>query len=450
MKFGDDVTLLKLALLSGEIEVDEITAYENDGNPSSATFVQMVRSALLHLYDNAFLQNHPLTALWAGGQAGDRLTHAQDLRRVLLDSIERLRPQSATHGDAARVYAVLTYRCVDGLTIEGIEQKLGLSRRQTHREFTKGVEAVSNQLQDLLAARTPPPTESNAPVDMIGEPSRLQLAEAELARLSREVHREALILADVVAGVCRLLEPRLQRRHIVIEAIGLQQTSPVLADKTLLRQALLNLLSHAVDALPNGATLEISAWEAPAVVRLRLQESGIDITGCGQITPPSQREGVALMVAQSLVAAQNGTLLFDTSCGRWSAEMTLPAALTPTILIVDDNRNLIELFQRYLAGHRIIAIGAGSGDEAAALLRKTSPQAIILDVMMPHQDGWEVLQKLRREPMSAEIPILVCSVLREHDLALSLGASDTLVKPVSQPALLDALRRWLGPLHPLD
>jgi AraC-like DNA-binding protein len=113
-----------------------------------------VRSALLHLYDNAFLQNHPLTATWAGATSGDRLTHVQDLRRVLLDSIERLRPQSAAHGDAARAYAVLTYRCVDGLTIEEIEHKLGLSRRQTYREFNKGVEAVTAQLQDLLGTRT--------------------------------------------------------------------------------------------------------------------------------------------------------------------------------------------------------------------------------------------------------------------------------------------------------
>ncbi len=91
-----------------------------------------------------------------------------------------------------------------------------------------------------------------------------------------------------------------------------------------------------------------------------------------------------------------------------------------------------------------------SGADALALLRQLTPQAIVLDVMMPHQDGWEILQALRQEPACATIPVIVCSVLREHDLALSLGASDTLVKPVSQPALLDVLRRWLGTLHPVE
>ena len=430
--------------------MQEISAEEIDNSSQPASFQQMVRSVLLHLYDNAFLQSHPLTALWAGGQAGDRLTHAQNLRRALLDCIERLRPQSAAHGDAARAYAVLTYRCVDGLTIEEIEQKLGLSRRQTYREFTKGIEAVSNQLQDLLAARMPPLEHSSAPATKTGELSRRELAEAELERLGREARCEALILADVVAGVCKLLETRLQRRAMTIRTTGLQQLSPVLADRTLLRQALLNLLSYAVDTLPDGACLDISTQSASTAIQLFIHQANAAPTEGEQLSPPLQREGVALTVAQSLIAAQNGKLSYDASQGRWSAEIVLPAALTPTIMVIDDNRDLIELFQRYLAGHRVVVVGAGSGEEAASLMRQVNPQAILLDVMMPHQDGWEVLQQLRREPAAAETPIIVCSVLREHDLALSLGASDTLVKPVSQPALLDALRRWLGSLHPLD
>ena len=93
---------------------------------------------------------------------------------------------------------------------------------------------------------------------------------------------------------------------------------------------------------------------------------------------------------------------------------------------------------------------ATDGAVALSELRASAFDLVILDVMMPHQDGWEVLQALRQEPACATVPIIVCSVLREHDLALSLGANDTLVKPVSQPALLDVLRRWLGTLHPVE
>lgn len=424
--------------------MSDTTTFDLEQDDATADFQHAVRSALLHLYDNAFLQNHPLTAIWAGETSGDRLTHVQDLRRVLLDSIERLRPQSTAHGDAARAYAVLTYRCVDGLTVEEIERKLGLSRRQTYREFNKGIEAVAVQLQDLLGARvhnaTPPAPATLTPV------SRRELAEAELARLSKEIRSEAVLLSDVVSGVCRLLEARLQRRDMVVAIKGLHDAPPVFADRTLLRQALLNLLSYALDVLPEGSRLTLTTATMPGAVCLHLRQQAPGSNS----SPTRMREGVALTVAHSLLAAQSGRLRLDETPNQWAAEIVLSAAQTPTLLIIDDNRGLIELFQRYLAGHRVFVVGAESGDAALTLLQQLTPQAIVLDVMMPHQDGWEVLQKLRAAPALATTPILVCSVLREHDLSLTLGASDTLVKPVSQPALLDALRRWLGTLHPVE
>ncbi|MGQ9683779.1 MAG: response regulator [Anaerolineae bacterium] len=63
--------------------------------------------------------------------------------------------------------------------------------------------------------------------------------------------------------------------------------------------------------------------------------------------------------------------------------------------------------------------------------------------MMPEQDGWETLQTLRAQPGLQDTPIIVCSILDEPQLALSLGADDVLRKPVSQAALLQTLSRWL-------
>lgn len=430
--------------------MSEITPDAASADEETTDFSQIVRSALLHLYDNAFLQNHPLTVLLAAGAAGDRLTHAQALRRTLLDCIERLRPHATAHGDAARAYAVLTYRCVDGLTIEEIEQKLGLSRRQTYREFTKGIEAVAAQLHDRLGVRADQPLPISAPApDEHALRSRHALAEEELARLGKEVRREALALHDIVSGVCHLLEARLQRRGLVIQTKALASAPAVMADRTLLRQALLNLLSYALDVLPDGASLAMAVEERRGMVHLRLRQASTDAAAGQGVLLAHRREGVALIVAQSLLAAQHGRLALDETSQAWSAEIMLPTAQMPTVLIIDDNRDLIELFRRYLAGHRVVVAGAGGGDEALAWLRQFAAQAVVLDVMMPHQDGWEVLQALRREPALAATPIIVCSVLREHDLALSLGASDTLVKPVDQPALLAVMRRWLGTLLPL-
>jgi CheY-like chemotaxis protein len=414
-----------------------------DAETLPADFLFAVRTALMHLYDNAFLQNHPLAA------SGDRLTRAQDLRRLLLDCIERLRPQPIAHGDAARAYAVLTYRCVDGLTIEEIEEKLGLSRRQTYREHTKGVEAVARQLWDQLPVRPPPGRQPSTGETLPSNdtPSRQALAAAELERLGKEARREPVSLPEVLDGVCQLLAARFQQRGIRLTQTAPDTLPPVVADRTLLRQALINLLSHAVDTVCGPRELLMAAQESGKSLFLSMALVSA-AESKGETPTPVPREGVALAVAQSLIAAQGGELSFHQSDDAWQATIELATAHPPTILIIDDNQDLVELFRRYLAGHRLHIVGVNSGHEALALLPQLAPQLILLDVMMPQQDGWEVLQSLNEWGNAVTAPVVVCSVLREHELALSLGASDTLVKPVNQPALLDLLRRWLGPLHP--
>ena len=104
---------------------------------------------------------------------------------------------------------------------------------------------------------------------------------------------------------------------------------------------------------------------------------------------------------------------------------------------------MIQLFRRYLAGQpRYRLFEAGSGSEVVERAKSQLLHLIILDVMMPGQDGWELLQILRREPATATIPIMVCSVLNEPQIALALGASDYLTKPVTQDALLLKVERW--------
>jgi adenylate cyclase len=60
-------------------------------------------------------------------------------------------------------------------------------------------------------------------------------------------------------------------------------------------------------------------------------------------------------------------------------------------------------------------------------------------VMMPERDGWDLLQALRHNPATYDIPVIICSVLRQHELALALGAAAYLSKPISEHSLLQAL-----------
>ena len=86
-------------------------------------------------------------------------------------------------------------------------------------------------------------------------------------------------------------------------------------------------------------------------------------------------------------------------------------------------------------------VAATNGRDGIRLAQELVPHAILLDVMMPEIDGWEVLQTLRTNTQTAAIPVVVCSIFNDPDLAYSLGASLVLSKPVSRDAVLGALRQ---------
>jgi CheY-like chemotaxis protein len=111
------------------------------------------------------------------------------------------------------------------------------------------------------------------------------------------------------------------------------------------------------------------------------------------------------------------------------------------VLCVDDDEGVITLFRRYLSkqGYRVVSLV----DSTAVLeqARELQPFAITLDVMMPQKDGWQVIQELKADPETREIPVVICSIVSEKEYGLSLGASDYLVKPILEDDLVAALER---------
>ena len=117
----------------------------------------------------------------------------------------------------------------------------------------------------------------------------------------------------------------------------------------------------------------------------------------------------------------------------------------PTVLIVDDNAGLVDLLQRYLADQPYRVMTATGGREGLRLAREAAPSVIVLDVMMPEMDGWEILQRLRTYPDTAQTPVIICSAVGEPELAQSLGATAFLQKPVRREDFLTALRHVGAP-----
>jgi CheY-like chemotaxis protein len=414
-------------------------------HPPSPELIRLVRNALTHLYDSAYLENHPLAALLDRGGNLDHVTRAQRLRRTLLDCIDNLRPPSAEGAgvEASRAHAILTYRYVDGMAMEDIAARRALSERQTYRELERGLEAVAALLRDRLGEPSPP---AEPPLLSDDRPlaEQVQVAQAEVARLRQTVAAESLAPDEIFQGVLTMLALVLQQLAVRVDVASGAPWPRVIADRVMFRQALLSLLTYAGHAVAPGDLTVTTDAEGERMLRVSLTGKATVAEDGDGGRKSAGGDPVRLGVARSLVEAQGGRLATQVAGGRWRADVWFPTATRRTILVVDDNQALIALFQRYVAGHEITIIGAHDGEQARRLAAELRPELITLDVMMPSLDGWDVLQQLKATPETADIPVVICSVLHEPELARGMGASDYLVKPVQPDDLLAVLRRHLG------
>jgi CheY-like chemotaxis protein len=118
------------------------------------------------------------------------------------------------------------------------------------------------------------------------------------------------------------------------------------------------------------------------------------------------------------------------------------------VLVVDDNADTLQLLQRYLSNSRYRFNGTSDPQQALQLAEELAPKAILLDVMLPDVDGWELLGRLNEYPETSDVPVVVCTILPQEQLALSLGAAAFIPKPVSRSELLATLDRLLGQAPP--
>jgi CheY-like chemotaxis protein len=115
---------------------------------------------------------------------------------------------------------------------------------------------------------------------------------------------------------------------------------------------------------------------------------------------------------------------------------------TSTVLVIDDEPAVRELMQRFLGRDGFRVLTAGGGEEGLRLARELSPDAIILDVLMPGMDGWAVLSALKADPELADIPVVMLTIVDDKNLGYALGAADYLTKPIDRERLTAVLGKY--------
>jgi CheY-like chemotaxis protein len=185
------------------------------------------------------------------------------------------------------------------------------------------------------------------------------------------------------------------------------------------------------------------AHNLPASVELTLQVSPTNPYEENHLEKAS-----SLQIAEELARISGGRLYINQACTSFPIRLTLPVLEQFPVLVIDDNEDSLQLFKRYTAGTRYGLACTRDTDSVLELVESIRPRIIVLDIMMPKENGWIVLGRLRQHPLSAETPIIICTILPQEKLALSLGANAFLKKPASRQAFLQALDQQFDLLEP--
>jgi signal transduction histidine kinase/DNA-binding response OmpR family regulator len=319
----------------------------------------------------------------------------------------------------------------------------------------------------------------------------LDLSKVEAGKM--DLVCEPLSLGDLVRGVESVMHALAERRGIRIDVELPTDLPPLVADAPRIKQVLYNLLSNAVKFSPEGSrvTLRVRPLSAPESVlgidsvALEVEDRGIGIRRedqelifeefrqvDGRTTRNLGGTGLGLALVRRFVELHGGRVEVDSEPDRGSlfrvllpldastalarrpageplssgfplaeAAAALAAGEQPLVLVAEDDDEFFASLSAELraTGYRVRR--AVRGDEVASMIDAERPAAIVLDLVLPVRDGWEVLKELKAAPATADLPVLIVSVVADHGLGLALGADDYFLKPLDLPRFLERLRQ---------
>jgi CheY-like chemotaxis protein len=210
------------------------------------------------------------------------------------------------------------------------------------------------------------------------------------------------------------------------------------------RQALLSLLALAIRHVPGGRVSVTSTQETRAAI--------VEIAAFGRegASVPPVNDEESLEFIQTLFASSGGRFeLLPSAASSHSlqARITLPCEKLMTVMVIDDNPDALQLLERYVTdtGYRVVSVR--EAQKSIATAEEVAPDVILIDVMMPGIDGWELMGRLRQHPKIGGTPLIICTILPQAQLALDLGASAFLRKPINRKEFLTLLDNQLNLLR---
>jgi signal transduction histidine kinase/ActR/RegA family two-component response regulator len=313
-------------------------------------------------------------------------------------------------------------------------------------------------------------------LSLIGE--ILDLSKIEAGRMEASAARfdPIDVLEDLVETVRPIAEQNGNQITLNAQPIG----GDVNTDAMKLRQCVLNLLSNAAKFTKNGKIdIEFDRREYNGVEQLfvTVRDTGIGMSNehlsrlfqpfvqaDPSITQQYGGTGLGLTITRRLAQLLGGNVLVKSTLGGGSAfTLHIPADFSdasialgaaakvddiqgaedaPLVIVIEDEPDARELAARALTRAGFAVQGVGGGEAGLALARSKAPALVLLDIFLPDRSGWRVLQSLKHDPKTQDIPVVVLSVNEDRAHAMALGAAEHIVKPADRDMLAATVMRY--------
>jgi signal transduction histidine kinase/DNA-binding response OmpR family regulator len=388
--------------------------------------------------------NRGVVALYAElDERADYLRRASELKTQFLSNM--------THEFRTPLNSILS---ISRLLLDRVDGELSREQERQVKFIQKGANDLSELVNDLL-----------------------DLAKVEAGKIKvRPIEFTVSTLFGALRGMLRPLLAHNSSVDLVFEEpSGFPELQ---TDESKVSQILRNLISNALKFTPSGE-VRVRAWfdhhDARAVFAVSDTGIGIALGDQERIFQEfSQVEGahqagkrgtgLGLSLSRKLAELLGGTLTVQSELGAGSTfvlrlppqysgptEVSIAPEMTTEIdpvrrpvLVVEDNRETLFVYEKYFKGTGFQPVPARTVRQAQQILERCRPVAVILDVLLSHENTWAFLMELKRQESTRDLPVLVVTVIENQQRAMALGADDFHSKPIDRQWLLSRLNELAG------
>lgn len=387
-------------------------------------FENGLQRTLNHYYDPLFQPEGQILEILGIPSSQD----IEALRQALRSHINEMKPAEETPSSAYthRFYEILHSRYLESISQEETALHLNMTSRNLRRNQQLAVRLLAQRIWNTYQASQDTLSTQSAPA-VSGEDLDYPILK-ELEVLLRNSPGSVSEVVDCLTRVQMIANAMLQPRQIVLEPGGLLSPITISVHPSILDQILLSTIEQLEPDIPGGR-IRFKAVEQEGWAEIILQAEKFSEGASFTVSKPITR--ILELIGGLQTIQQNGDQI--------SIAYRFPLAATIPVLLVDDNPDFYYLFKRFAQHTRYIIHGIHEGAQLRSIMAEIKPNIVLLDVLLPDMDGWQLLIDLHKTDWGYPVFVVVCSAVGQKDLAYSLGASAYLPKPVTREQFLNTL-----------